>query len=190
MDFKFAGYIITALVFMLLLLLSIIIRLVIFKREVERAWRNIDMFLRMRHDKISMLTAVCREQMGRQDLLLTRADTLVLASSRALLSTDVNTILASEELLSSCLKKIFIKAKDFPLIKYSQSFIDISYAIQTLEDTIAHCQVAYNKAVDENNAIGDTFPHFIVANICNHVEFTPYRIRKYNLTSLKVKKHS
>ena len=148
-----------------LYVVSIYNHLVRLKHNVAKAWSNIDVLLKQRHDEIPKLVETCKQYMKfEQDTLekVMRARSRV---SEARQSQDIPGLGMAEGALRMGLGQIFALAEDYPELRANENFQHLQGRISTLENTIADRREFYNESVNINNIGIETFPDLIVARL-------------------------
>ncbi len=145
--------------------ISIYNHLVRLKHNVSKAWSNIDVLLKQRHDEIPKLVETCKQYMKfEQDTL----EKVMLARSRvseARQNQDVPGLGAAEGALRMGLGQLFALAEDYPELRANENFQHLQGRISSLENTIADRREFYNESVNINNIGIETFPDLIVARL-------------------------
>ena len=139
-------------------------RLVNLKHNVAKAWSNIDVLLKQRHDELPKLVATCKEYMKYEQETL---DKVISARSRvfqARESGDVGALGAAEGALRLGL---FALAENYPDLKANDNFQHLQSRISGLENQIADRREFYNESVNRNNIAIEEFPDLIVARMFN-----------------------
>ncbi|MCG8434922.1 MAG: LemA family protein [Gammaproteobacteria bacterium] len=138
--------------------------LVRLKHNVSKAWANIDVLLKQRHDELPKLVETCKQYMQyEQDTLekVMKARSAVQAAREA---GDVGALGPAETQLRSGLMNLFAVAEAYPDLKANDSFQHLQSRISGLENSIADRREFYNEAVNVNNVRIEQFPDVIVAN--------------------------
>ncbi len=146
-------------------------RLVMIKHNVKKAWGNIDVLLKQRHDELPKLVETCRQYMKYEQETLER---VIKARSRvasARESGDVGALGEAEGLLRVGLGQLFALAENYPELKANESFQHLQGRITGLENAIADRREFYNESVNVNNIRIEQFPDLIVARL---FAFTPF----------------
>jgi len=146
--------------------------LVALKHRVAKAWSNIDVLLKQRHDELPKLVETCKQYMAyEQDTLeqVIRARGLV---SSARENRDIDALGKAETQLRSGLGKLFALAESYPDLKASDSFQHLQSRISQLEDAIADRRELYNEAVNLNNIRIEQFPDLLIARMFAFRPFT------------------
>jgi len=133
------------------------------KHAVSKAWANIDVLLKQRHDEIPKLVEVCRQykQFEQQTL-----ENVVRARSRvhdARERRDLGALGPAEAALRGSLGSLFAVAEAYPELKTNTSFMQLQLRITDLENAIADRRELYNEAVNVNNVRVEQFPDVVIA---------------------------
>ncbi len=142
-------------------------RLVNLKHNVAKAWSNIDVLLKQRHDELPKLVATCKEYMKYEQETL---DKVISARSRVFQAReagDVGALGAAEGALRLGLGQLFALAENYPDLKANDSFQHLQSRISGLENQIADRREFYNESVNRNNIAIEEFPDLIVARMFN-----------------------
>lgn len=139
--------------------------LVRLKHQVAKAWSNIDVMLKQRHDELPNLVAVCREYMSYEQETLQRVVEARSAVSSARQRGDVRGLGQAEEVLRGGLDRLFALAENYPDLKANASFQQLSQRISYLEDSIADRRELYNDSVNVNNMRIEQLPDLLIARL-------------------------
>lgn len=137
--------------------------LVMVRHNVDKAWANIAVLLKQRHDELPRLVAVCREHMRyEQDVLerLTRARAAAVAARD---SRNVGGIGGAEAALRTSLQALFALAESYPTLKAETSYAELAARIAGLETAIADRRSFYNESVQIHNVAIGQFPQNLLA---------------------------
>lgn len=146
-------------------------QLVTLKHNVGRAWSNIDVLLKQRHDELPKLIETCKQYMKfEQDTLekVMQARGQV-ASARA--SQDIAALGQAEGALRLGLGNLFAVAEAYPELKANETFQHLQARITSLENAIADRREFYNDSVNINNVRLEQFPDTIVARLFGFRQF-------------------
>jgi len=137
------------------------------KHNVSKAWANIDVLLKQRHDELPKLIETCKQYMKfEQDTLQKVID----ARSRvfsARESQNIPALGAAEAGLRASVGSLFALAEQYPDLKTNQTFQQLQGRITGLENAIADRREFYNESVNINNVRVEQFPDTIVAGMFN-----------------------
>jgi LemA protein len=154
-----------ALVLLMIYVVSIYNHLVRIKHNVSKAWSNIDVLLKQRHDEIPKLVETCKQYMKFEQETLERVMQARSRVSEARQNQDVPGLGLAEGALRMGLGQLFALAEDYPELRANESFQHLQSRISGLENTIADRREFYNESVNINNIGIETFPGVIVARL-------------------------
>jgi LemA protein len=146
-------------------IVSIYNHLVRIKHNVSKAWSNIDVLLKQRHDEIPKLVETCKQYMKFEQETLERVMQARSRVSQARQNQDVPGLGLAEGALRMGLGQLFALAEDYPELRANESFQHLQSRISNLENTIADRREFYNESVNINNIGIETFPDLIVARL-------------------------
>lgn len=138
--------------------------LVRLKHAVAKAWSNIDVLLKQRHDELPKLIDTCRQYMAYEKETLEAVMAARSHAEQARTEGDVKGVGRAESEMRFGLGKLFAVAEAYPDLKANESFRQLQQRISGLEDAIADRREYYNEAVNLNNVRIEQFPDVIVAN--------------------------
>jgi LemA protein len=137
--------------------------LVRLKHGVGKAWSNIDVLLKQRHDELPKLVEVCKQYMTHERETLESVTRARGAVAQAQESADVAALGAAETALRGSLGKLFALAEAYPQLKADRTFANLAERISQLESSISDRRELYNESVTLNNARREQFPDSLVA---------------------------
>jgi len=150
---------------LVLYLISIYNHLVRLKHNVSKAWSNIDVLLKQRHDEIPKLVETCKQYMKFEQETLEKVMEARSRVSQARQNQDVPGLGMAEGALRMGLGQLFALAEDYPELRANENFQHLQGRITTLENTIADRREFYNESANINNIGIETFPDLIVARL-------------------------
>jgi len=139
--------------------------LVQLKHAVAKAWANIDVLLKQRHDELPKLVEACRQYKQFEQDTLQR---VIEARSRvqtARENQDIPALGNAEAALRMGLGEIFAVAEAYPELKANEQFMQLQQRITALENAIADRRELYNENVNINNVRVEQFPDNFVAGL-------------------------
>jgi len=142
--------------------------LVRLSNNIDKAWSNIDVILKQRHDELPKLVDVCNSYMKHERETLEGVTNARSAYSR---STSVDDKAKAENQITKALGKLFAVAEQYPDLKANQEFLNVQQRISALEDTIADRREFYNDCINVYNIRIEQIPAVWVA------QQTGYRAR-------------
>lgn len=163
--------------------------LVNLKHSVGKAWANIDVLLKQRHDELPKLVEVCRQYMGFEKDTLERVISARSAVFAARDTGDVTGLGPAEATLREGLGKLFALAESYPELEADEQFQHLRERITALENAIADRRELYNETVNLNNVRIEQFPDVVVARLFAFVRrpllsFSPDELKDVDLRSL------
>jgi len=154
-----------AVVGLAIYVVSIYNHLVRIKHNVSKAWSNIDVLLKQRHDEIPKLVETCKQYMKFEQETLEKVMQARSQVSQARQNQDVPGLGLAEGALRLGLGQLFALAEDYPELRANENFQHLQSRISTLENTIADRREFYNESTNINNIGIETFPDLIVARL-------------------------
>ncbi|OGS92859.1 MAG: LemA family protein [Gallionellales bacterium GWA2_59_43] len=152
--------------------ISLYNHLVNLKHAVAKAWANIDVLLKQRHDELPKLVEVCKQYKEFEQSTLQK---VIEARSRvqaARESQDIGALGQAEGMLRMGLGNIFAVAEAYPELKANEHFMQLQTRITGLENSIADRRELYNESVNIYNVGIEQFPAILIANMF-HYETKP-----------------
>ncbi|BAZ93296.1 hypothetical protein TspCOW1_17790 [Thiohalobacter sp. COW1] len=149
----------------LLIVYGIVIynHLVALKHNVAKAWSNIDVLLKQRHDELPKLVEVCKQYMGYEQETLEKVMQARARVAAAREGGDVPALGQAETQLRLGLGNLFALAEAYPDLKANTNFQHLADRVTALENSIADRREYYNESVNLNNVRIEQFPDVIVA---------------------------
>ena len=139
--------------------------LVQLKHNLAKAWANIDVLLKQRHDELPKLVEVCRQYKQFEQDTLARVTEARARVAQAREARDVAALGAAENLLRGGLGQLFAVAEAYPELKANENFMQLQGRITALENGIADRRELYNESVNINNVRIEQFPDSIIAGM-------------------------
>ncbi|MDY0301430.1 MAG: LemA family protein [Trichlorobacter sp.] len=141
--------------------------LVRLKHGVSKAWSNIDVLLKQRHEELPKLVETCKQYMQHERTVLENVIKARSAVHHANEAHDLVALGQAEAGLRAGLGKLFALAENYPELKANEGFQMLQQRITSLENAIADRRELYNEAVNLNNVRIDQFPDVILARWFN-----------------------
>ena len=146
------------------------------KHNVSKAWANIDVLLKQRHDEIPKLVEVCKQYRQFEQDTLQR---VIEARSRVFQASQAQNMPAlgqAEGALRAGLANLYAVAEAYPELKTNEQFMNLQTRISALENAIADRREFYNESVNINNVRIEQFPDVIIAGMFN---FPPRQLLEF-----------
>ena len=134
--------------------------LVRLSNNIDKAWSNIDVILKQRHDELPKLVKVCNSYMTHERETMERVTSARSVYGR---STSVDEKAKAENQLTRALGRLFAVAEQYPDLKANQEFLNLQQRISGLENTIADRREFYNDSVNLYNIRIEQIPAVWVA---------------------------
>ncbi|HIC47284.1 MAG TPA: LemA family protein [Methylophaga aminisulfidivorans] len=182
------GFIFWAVIVVLIVYLIIIYNnLVTLKHNVSKAWSNIDVLLKQRHDELPKLVETCRQYMQYEQDTLEKVMQARASVATAQQNGDILALGSAEGALRMGLGSLFAVAEAYPELKADQSFQHLQARITGLENSIADRREFYNESVNINNVRIEQFPDVILARFFGFKSFTLLEFTSEELVDLDIK---
>lgn len=139
--------------------------LVALKHGVAKAWANIDVLLKQRHDELPKLVEVCKQYKQFEQETLQRVIEARSQVQTARESQDISALGQAEGALRTGLGRLFAIAEAYPDLKTNEHFMQLQQRITSLENGIADRREFYNDAVNLNNVRVEQFPDAFIARL-------------------------
>ena len=150
--------------------------LVSLKHNVGKAWANIDVLLKQRHDELPKLVETCKQYMKFEQETLERVMKARAQVQAARESRDIPALGQAEGALRLGLGSLFAVAEAYPELKTNETFQHLQGRISQLENAIADRREFYNESVNVNNVRIEQFPDTIVAGM---FAFKPFQLLEF-----------
>ena len=132
--------------------------LVAIKNDIDKAWANIDVMLKQRHDELSKLLAVTK---GYADFESSTMMKVTQARNQYQQAVTFDQKAQADQSMTSALRGFFAVAENYPDLKANSNFQMLEQRISSLENQIADRREFYNDSVNTFNIriqqVPDTF---------------------------------
>jgi len=159
-----AWVVIAVVVVVILLAIGIYNGLVKLKVRVDEAWSDITVQLKRRSDLIPNLIESVKGYAAHEDKVFT-AVTEARASIMDAAKQGPAAVAKAEGQLEGALKSLFAVAENYPQLRATENFQQLSAEITDTEDKIQASRRFYNGGVRDLNTKIQTFPNNIFANM-------------------------
>lgn len=140
------------------------------KHAVAKAWANIDVLLKQRHDELPKLVEICKQYKEFEQATLQRVIEARSQVQAARQQQNIPALGQAEGMLRMGLGNIFAVAEAYPELKANENFMQLQSRIISLENGIADRRELYNETVNINNVQIEVFPASIIAALFNFGE--------------------
>lgn len=157
------------------------------KHSVSKAWSNIDVLLKQRHDELPKLVATCQQYMKHEQETIEKVMLARSGVSSALGQSNVGALGQAETQMRQGLMNLFAVAEAYPDLKANESFQSLQKRISQLENNIADRREFYNESVNINNVRIEQFPDILIARFFKFMPFELLDFEDAELTDVNVK---
>jgi len=163
--------------------------LVRLKHNVSKAWSNIDVLMKQRHDELPKLVETCKQYMEYEKDVLQRVVEARASVAQARESGDLGALGQAETRMRIGLGNLFAVAENYPELKANETFQHLQARISTIETQISDRREFYNESVNTNNIRVEQFPDVIVARLFGFrlrelLEFNEAELKDVNVKKL------
>ena len=135
--------------------------LVRLRNENDRAWANIDVLLKQRHDEIPNLVETVKGYMQHEQQTLLAVTQARTASMNA---ASIGQKALADLTMATALRRLFAVAENYPQLKANQNFLKLQTRITELEERIADRREFFNDDVNTYNTRIGQIPDVFVAS--------------------------
>lgn len=150
-------------------------QLVTLKHNVGKAWANIDILLKQRHDELPKLVDTCQQYMQFEQETLEKVMRARNSVASARESHNIPALGQAESALRLGLGHLFAVAEAYPELKTNETFQHLQARISGLENSIADRREFYNDSVNVNNVRVEQFPDTLIARLFGFGQFSLLR---------------
>lgn len=136
--------------------------LVRLRNDNDRAWANIDVLLKQRHDEVPNLVACVKGYMDHERQTL---ETVTQARAASMSAGSIPLKAQADLMLTGALRGLFAVAERYPDLKANQNFLALQKRISELEERIADRREFFNDDVATYNTRIRQIPEVFLANM-------------------------
>ncbi len=133
-------------------------------KSTARAWSNIDVLLKQRHDELPKLVSTVESYMAHERETLQR---VIEARTKVAAAQGVHETAEANGTLTGALRQLFAVAEGYPDLKADSSFQRLQSRISEIEEQVADRREFYNYAVNQFNIRIHQLPDVFIANMLN-----------------------
>ncbi|MFA5975654.1 MAG: LemA family protein [Elusimicrobiota bacterium] len=134
--------------------------LILVTNNINKAWANIDVLLKQRHDELPKLIEVCKGYMAHEAGTL---EAVIKARQSVMTAQGPAAIGQAEGILQGAMRQLFALAENYPNLKAQTSFQQLQERVSALESQIADRREFYNDSVNTYNIRIATLPDVFIA---------------------------
>jgi len=138
--------------------------LIAVKNNVDKAWANIDVLLKQRHDELPNLMEVCKGYMKYEGDTFER---VTKARSMYSQAQTVDQKVEASATMTSAVGRLLATAENYPELKANNNFMQLQTRISELESQIADRREFYNDSVNVFNIRIQEMPDALLAGSMN-----------------------
>ena len=135
--------------------------LVRLRNDNDRAWANIDVLLKQRHDEIPNLVETVKGYMQHEQQTLVAVTQARAASMNA---ASVRQKAQADLMMTGALRGLFAVAENYPQLRANENFLKLQNRISELEERIADRREFFNDDVNTYNTRIGQIPEVFVAS--------------------------
>jgi LemA protein len=135
--------------------------LVRLRNDNDRAWANIDVLLKQRHDEIPNLVETVKGYMQHEQQTLV---TLTQARAASMNAASVGQKAQADAMMTGALRGLFAVAENYPQLKANDNFLKLQARISELEERIADRREFFNDDVNTYNTRIGQIPEVFLAS--------------------------
>jgi len=158
--------------------------LVRLQNEIKRAWANIDVLLKQRHDEIPNLVACVKGYMDHERQTL---EAVTEARAVSINAASIPQKAQADVLLTSALRSFFVVAERYPQLKANQNFLALQDRISELEERIADRREFFNDDVNTCNTRIAQLPEVFLARPMKLQPRQMFRVNEQERQQVEVK---
>lgn len=164
--------------------ISIYNALVAIRKEVDRAWANIDVLLKQRHDELPKIISTVESYMQyEQDTLKgIIAARNIFGSAHSIAEKN-----QANQQMQAAIGQFFALAENYPELKASAQFQELQRRISQLEGELSDRREYYNASVNTFNTRIEQIPDLFVARLLNYKGFPMFQITEAERKDVEVK---
>ena len=133
------------------------------RNQVDEAWSDIDVQLKLRYDLIPNLLNTVKEYASHEKEVFQKVTEARAAAISAEQSGDTEASAKAENMLSSTLKSLFAVSEAYPDLKANGNFMQMQQELSDIENKIQAARRFYNGNVRDFNTKVQVFPTVLVA---------------------------
>jgi LemA protein len=158
--------------------------LVRLRNDNDRAWANIDVLLKQRHDEIPNLVATVKGYMEHERQTL---EAVTQARAASLSAATIGQKAQADLMITNALRGLFAVAENYPQLKASDNFLRLQNRISELEEKIADRREFFNDDVNTYNTRIGQIPEVFLASFMNLKPRELFKVSDADRQAMEVK---
>jgi LemA protein len=159
--------------------------LVRLQNEIGRAWANIDVLLKQRHDEVPNLVACVKGYMDHERETL---EAVTEARAASMNAASIPEKAQADALMTGALRSFFVVAEGYPQLKADQNFLALQNRISELEERIADRREFFNDDVNTYNTRIAQLPEIFLARLMKLQPRQMFRVNEQDRQPVEVKR--
>ncbi len=176
--------IVLAVVGVFIYFITIYNSLVRLRNDIDKAWANIDVLLKQRHDELPKLIETCKGYMQYEQKTF---QLIVEARTAFLKATTVSEKAQADTMVSGALKTLFAVAEKYPELKANNNFMQLQHRISELEEKIADRREFFNDDVNTFNIRIQQLPDVFVARMLSFERRDLFKVTEEDRRDVEMK---
>jgi len=154
------------------------------RNDNDRAWANIDVLLKQRHDEIPNLVETVKGYMQHEQRTLVAVTHARAASMNA---ASINQKATADLMMTGALRGLFAVAENYPQLKANDNFLKLQNRISELEERIADRREFFNDDVNTYNTRIGQIPEVFLASFMNLKPRAMFKVSDEDRRQIEVK---
>jgi LemA protein len=134
------------------------------RNDNDRAWANIDVLLKQRHDEIPNLVETVKGYMQHEQQTL---QAITQARSASMNAASIKQKAQADTQMTDALRSFFAVAENYPQLRANENFLKLQTRISELEERIADRREFFNDDVNTYNTRIGQIPDVFLAGFMN-----------------------
>ncbi len=158
--------------------------LVRLKNDNDRAWANIDVLLKQRHDEIPNLVETVKGYMQHEQQTLLAVTQARTASMNA---ASIRQKATADLMMTGALRGLFAVSENYPQLRANENFLKLQSRITELEERIADRREFFNDDVNTYNTRIGQIPEVFVASFMSLKPRAMFKVSDEDRRQVEVK---
>ena len=154
------------------------------KYNIEKAWSNIDVMLKQRHDELTNLISSIKGYTKFEKTVLTQ---VTKARTAFMNAKTVSDKAKADNVMTATLKSIFAVAENYPTLKANENFLQFQGRVSELENQIADRREFYNDSVTIYNIRLEQIPYVFIGNMLNYTKKELFKVGEAEKKNINAK---
>ncbi len=165
-------------------LITIYNSLIRLKNDIDKAWANIDVLLKQRHDELPKLIETCKGYMQYEQKTFQQ---ITEARTAYLKAGSVSEKAQADNMITGALKSLFAVSENYPDLKANNNFMQLQKRISELEEKIADRREFFNDDVNTFNIRIQQFPDVLLAGMMRLQHHDLFKVTEEDRQDVEVK---